>query len=466
MPQRKLAVIILAAGKGTRMRSSRPKVLHEIAGRSLLGHVGAVAAALDPQRLLVVAPPGNQSFRDIVPEAEIIIQDPPRGTGDAVRYACDALDGFDGTILTLCGDAPLINRRTLSRLLSTLDIKKQNIKKQKSTDHELAVLGLHLDPSSQYGRLIIDTHGYVADIVEASDATPAQKRLTLCSSGVFAMRSSALFGVLNCLSDDNAQGEFYLPDVVGLITRKGGKAVFVEGKADELMGINTQAELAGAERMMQSRLRQAAMRRGVTLVDPETVWFNYDTKIAAGVVIHPNVVFGPNVTIGSDARIESFCHISGAHIAARAVVGPFARLRSNTTIGTQARIGNFVEIKNTTLGTGAKVNHLSYIGDARIESSANIGAGVITCNYDGTHKYQTIIGKGAFIGSNASLIAPVHLGANAVIGAGSVITDDVSAHTLALTRPPLIEKTHWNKPVAKRHNQARHKTISSNKKSS
>ncbi len=453
MPQRKLAVIILAAGKGTRMRSSRPKVLHEIAGRSMLGHVGAVAAALRPQRLLVVAPIEDQSFSDAVPKATIVVQDPPRGTGDAVRCACNALGGFDGDILILCGDAPLIGRAILSRLLSRIRTKKRATT---MPGPELAVLGLRLDPPHKYGRLIVNDQGYVTDSVEASDATPAQKRLTLCSSGVFAVRASALFGVLHNLSNDNAQGEFYLPDVVRLITKRGGQAVFIEGKADELMGINTQAELAEAERIIQNRLRIAAMNRGVTLIDPETVWFNYDTKLAAGVTIHPNVVFGPNVRIGHAVRIESFCHISGAQIAARAVIGPFARLRPNTTIRSEAHIGNFVEMKNTTLGSGAKINHLSYVGDARVGSSTNIGAGVITCNYDGTRKHRTTIGDRAFIGSNTSLIAPVDVGAGAVIGAGSVIADDIDPNALAFTRPPLTQKAGWKSRQAQR--SSRHKT--------
>ena len=468
MPQRKLAVIILAAGKGTRMRSSRPKVLHEIAGRPILGHVGVIAAALKPQRLLIVAPAKDQSLAQAVPGAKIVVQDPPRGTGDAVRCACETLNDFKGDILILCGDAPLITQATLSRLLSMLRIKKRNAT---ISLPELAVLGFRLDPPHTYGRLIVDTQGYVSDIVETSDATPAQKRLTLCSSGVFAVRASELFGVLNGLSNQNAQGEFYLPDVVRLITKRGGKAVFIEGKADELAGINTQAELAEAERIMQNRLRTAAMRRGVTLIDPETVWFNYDTKVAAGVIIHPNVVFGPKVSIGSEVRIESFCHISGTQIAARAVIGPFARLRPNTVIRSEARIGNFVELKNTKLETRAKINHLSYVGDARVGSSANIGAGVITCNYDGIQKHQTTIGKGAFVGSNASLIAPVHLGAGAVIGAGSVITGDIDSNALALTRPPLTQKAGWKNRRSKRspHHKMkrdRQKTVSSGKKPS
>ena len=427
---RPVAVVILAAGQGTRMKSDLHKVLHPLAGRPMLLHLLAAVDALNPARIVVVAGARREQVEAAVARrAMVAVQDEQRGTAHAVLAARDALAGFDGDVLILFGDAPLVETATMRRLLDAL-----------TPDTGVAVLGFRPADPGAYGRIVADAAGQITKMVEFKDATPAERAVDLCNSGVMAVRSAELWPLLARVGNANAAGEYYLPDIVALADRPGA---VIETGASEVAGVNSRAELAAVEEAWQDNARAAMMAAGVSLVAPETVWFAYDTEVGRDVTIEPNVVFGPGVMIGDGATIHAFCHLAGATIGAGASVGPFARLRPGTDLGAHAKVGNFVEIKAASIGGGTKVSHLSYIGDATIGANANIGAGTITCNYDGFFKYRTTIGAGAFIGSNSALVAPVTIGDGAIVAAGSVITADVEAGALALARGTQTSKPGW-----------------------
>ncbi len=418
----KFAAVILAAGKGTRMKSDLPKVMHKLAGKPLVSHVLATVAGLKAEKSVLVIAPGMDSVAAVAKGCDIAIQDKQLGTGHAVGCSEKALQGYAGTVLVLYGDTPLITAVTLEKMLTAAQTA------------EVVVLGMQLENPMGYGRLVVNNTGHLDAIVECKDANAEQKKITLCNSGVIAVSGKHLFALLKKVTPNNASGEYYFTDIVSLANAEGLRSMVVEAPAAELSGINSRLQLAEAEHALQTRLRKQMLENGVTLVDPTTVYFAADTKIAQDVIIHPNVVFGEGVVIETGAEIKSFSHIEGAYIGRNATVGPFARLRPGTVLEDEAHVGNFVELKKTRLGKGAKANHLSYVGDAVVGASANIGAGTITCNYDGTNKYQTNIGEGAFIGSNSSLVAPVTIGSGAIVGAGSVITKDVEADALAMER--------------------------------
>ena len=438
------AAIVLAAGLGTRMESAVPKVLHGLAGRPMIAHLMASLAEAGVGRAVVVVGPAMDDVAEAVAPHATAVQAKQLGTGDAARAAQEALAGFSGDVLILYGDAPLIRPDTMRRVLAA----------RRAAPHpSLVVLGFRTDAPGAYGRLITGPGGVLEAIVEAGDAAPDELAVDLCNSGVMAVDGKHLFGLLRRLGNDNAKGEYYLTDIVALAGADGLASAVVEGAATELMGINTRAELAAAEAVVQDRLRQGAMAGGATLLDPASVFFSFDTRLGRDVTVGPHVVFGPGVAVGDGAEILAFSHLEGAHVGAGVRVGPFARLRPGARIAEGAHIGNFVEIKNASVEAGAKINHLAYVGDARVGAGANIGAGTITCNYDGFHKHFTDIGAGAFIGTNASLVAPLKIGDGALIGAGSVITKDVAADALAITRPDQKEieggATRFRKPKTK-----------------
>lgn len=425
-----LAAIVLAAGKGTRMKSDTPKVLHRVAHRPMLLHVLAALEAAGAQRTVVVVGPGQEAVARAVAPCPVVVQDPPRGTGDAVKPARQALDGFAGTVLVVFGDTPLVTAATLRRMAD----------EREASGAAVVVLGFEASGDHRYGRLVLQADGGLARIVEHADATDDERTIRLCNGGIMAVDGALLFGLLDELSNDNAQGEYYLTDLVAVARRRGHGVRHVMTDEAETMGVDSRAALARAEAAMQARLRAEMMESGVTLVAPETVFLAHDTCIGRDTVVHPHVVFGPGVEVGEAVEIRSFCHLEGARVAAGATIGPYARLRPGADIGADAHIGNFVEIKAATVEAGAKANHLSYIGDARVGANANIGAGTITCNYDGFLKHFTDIGKGAFIGSNSALVAPVAIGDGAIVGAGSTISRDVPGDALAVTRADLDER--------------------------
>ena len=431
MSDRELACVILAAGKGTRLKSKVPKVLHPVAGQPMIRHVADVVDALAPQRAIIVVGPDMDAVAASVAPWDVSVQREQRGTADAVRAAADHLSGFEGDVLVVFGDTPLITVETLQRMID---------RRREPDDPAVVVLGMRPDDPAQYGRLVVDQGGNLEAIIEFADASPEQKSIRLCNGGLMAFDGRRLPELLAGIEDGNAQGEFYLTDAVEVARGLGHVCAFVEGSAIEVHGINSRAELAMAEAYMQDRLRAAAMAGGATLIDPGSVFLASDTELGRDVTIGPSVVFGPGVTVEDDVEIRAFSHIEGAVVRSGAIVGPFARLRPGAEIGTGARIGNFVEIKNATLGAGAKANHLTYLGDAGIGAGANIGAGTITCNYDGYLKHRTEIGEGAFIGSNTALAAPVRVGDRANVGAGSVITRDVPDDALAVARGEQVEK--------------------------
>jgi len=426
------AAIILAAGMGTRMKSARHKVLHAIAGKPMLRHLMDSLATLNPARTVVVAGAlMEQVAAEVQGRADVAEQSPQLGTGHAVSQAQAALADFDGKILILYGDAPLVPAATMQRLLAAL-----------SDDVAVAVLGFRPADPGAYGRIIANG-GAIAKMVEFKDASPQERAATLCNSGLMAVRGADLFGLLARVTNNNAAGEYYLPDIVGLALADGRACVVIETNADDVAGANSRAELAGLEAIFQRRRRAELMAAGVSMQAPETVFLAADSEIAADVEIEPFVVFGPGVRIGRGARIRAHSHIEGAVIGEDCEIGPFARLRPGTILGKGAKIGNFVETKKAVLGDGAKANHLTYLGDVTVGAKANIGAGTITCNYDGFFKYQTVIGAGAFIGSNSALVAPVTIGDGAIVAAGSTVTRDVAADALALVRPDQSEKPGW-----------------------
>lgn len=419
------ALILLAAGQGNRMMSDRAKVLHEVAGAPLLAHAMAAGRALDPARTVVVTGHQAEAVRaaalDIDPEVAVAEQTERLGTGHAVAQARPALEGFSGDAIVLYGDTPFIRPETLEAMAAA------------RARHAVVVLGFHAADPKRYGRLVMA--GETLDrIVEYNDATEDERALTLCNSGVIAADCATLFELIGALSNDNAAGEYYLTDVVGLARARGLSAGVVICDEAETLGVNSRTDLAAAEAAFQARARARALENGVTLVAPETVFFAFDTVIGRDAVIEPNVIFGPDVTVESGARIRAFSHLEGCHVSRGAVVGPFARLRPGAELAEDVRVGNFVEIKNAQVAEGAKVNHLTYIGDATIGEQANIGAGTVTCNYDGVFKHRTEIGAHAFIGSDTMLVAPVRIGAHAMTASGSVITSDVPEDALALGR--------------------------------
>jgi bifunctional UDP-N-acetylglucosamine pyrophosphorylase/glucosamine-1-phosphate N-acetyltransferase len=425
--QRRFAVVILAAGQGTRMRSDTHKVLHPIASRPLLLHLLDRVDALGADKRVVVVGKGREQVEAAIKRRDVAVavQAEQKGTGHAVQQAASALEGYDGPVLILFGDTPFVEAETLRRMLDRLD-----------GDGGPGVVVLASSPadSAKYGRIILGDGDHIAKMVEYRDATEEERAVRLCNSGMMAVRAKDLFRWLDKVGNDNAAKEYYLPDVVNVARAEGRDAVVIEGDPYETAGVNSRAELAHLELEWQRRRREQVLDEGATLIDPESVWFAYDTRLGRDVTVEPHVVFGPGVEIADGATIHAFSHIEGAAIGAKASIGPFARIRPGTTLGERSKVGNFVELKKANVGDGAKVNHLSYVGDAEVGARANIGAGTITCNYDGFGKYRTVIGAGAFIGSNTALVAPVTVGEGAVVGAGSVITEDVEPDSLAVER--------------------------------
>jgi len=421
------AVVILAAGQGTRMRSDTHKVLHPIACKPLLLHLLDSVDRLGAEKRVVVVGKGRDQVEVALKGRDVAIahQAEQKGTAHAVSQAKDALAEYDGAVLILYGDTPFVEADTLKRMLDRL---------VGEGGPGVVVLASTPDDPLKYGRIILGEGDRIAKMVEYKDATEAERAVRLCNSGMMAVRAKDLFRWLDKVGNDNAAGEYYLPDVVNIAAAEGRDAVVIEGDPYETAGVNSRAELAHLELDWQRRRREQALQDGATLIDPESVWFAADTRLGRDVTVEPHVVFGPGVEIADGATIKAFSHIEGATIATKAVIGPFARLRPGAKIGEKAKVGNFVEVKKSSLGPGAKANHLSYIGDADVGADANIGAGTITCNYDGFGKYGTVIGEGAFIGSNTALVAPVSVGAGAIVGAGSVITKDVEADSLAVER--------------------------------
>ncbi|TZG28757.1 bifunctional UDP-N-acetylglucosamine diphosphorylase/glucosamine-1-phosphate N-acetyltransferase GlmU [Sphingomonas montanisoli] len=436
MQTRPFAALILAAGKGTRMKSDLHKVLHPIAGQPMLGHLLASVDALGAERKVVVTGAGREQVEAYVAPRGVAVatQEPQLGTAHAVQQGETALGGFDGDVLILYGDVPLVRPETMQAMLDRLNAPDAPV---------AVVLGFRPHDALAYGRILAGADGTIVKMVEYKDATPDERAVDLCNSGLMAVRGADLWPLLAKVGNDNAAGEYYLPDIVMIARQAGRASAVIEAEPWEVAGVNSRAELAGVEAEWQGRRRRAAMADGATLIAPETVWFAFDTKIGRDVVLEPNIVFGPNVSIGDGVTIHAFSHIEGAIVAKGAEIGPYARLRPGADIGENAKVGNFVEIKKARLGPGAKANHLSYIGDADVGAKANIGAGTITCNYDGFLKYKTTIGAGAFIGSNSALVAPVTIGDGAIVGAGSVVTCNVNSDALAIARGKQEARAGW-----------------------
>ncbi|MCA3562591.1 MAG: bifunctional UDP-N-acetylglucosamine diphosphorylase/glucosamine-1-phosphate N-acetyltransferase GlmU [Aestuariivirga sp.] len=431
-----IAIIVLAAGKGTRMKSDLPKVLHRAAGRSLLGHVLHAARELEPREAVVVVGPDMEAVSReaqwVFPDARKAVQVERLGTGHAVSMARDALQDFSGTVLILYGDVPLVATESLRKLAGLVGAG-------------MALLGFEAANPHGYGRLVQDASGHVVKIREELDASPAERAIRLCNSGIMAIDSALLWSLLPKLGNANAKGEYYLTDLVELAAAAGAACRLATCAEQEVAGVNDRIQLAAIESALQQTYRRRHMLNGATLVAPETVFFSADTVIGQDVVIEPNVVFGPGVEIGGGVEILAFSHIEGARVAVGARIGPYARLRPGADIGEEVHIGNFVEVKKAAIGKGAKANHLTYIGDARVGARTNVGAGTITCNYDGFEKHLTDIGENVFVGSNTAFVAPVSVGDGASIAAGSVITRNVPPDALAMTRAELELREGWAK---------------------
>lgn len=431
-----LLTIVLAAGKGTRMKSAVPKVLHPVAGLSLVGHVLGLTGELGAETRAVVVGPGMDDVRAEAtrraPGSQVFVQQNQLGTADALLAAREAIAAHAGDVIVLYGDTPLITAPTLAAMRKALD-----------AGSNVVVLGFKAADPTGYGRLLTGAGGELQAIREEKEATPAERAVDLCNSGVLAFRCPDLLSILTRIGNANAKGEYYLTDAVEIARRDGLKASVVVCPEQEVLGINSRDQLAVAEAIFQGRARRHAMAEGATLIAPDTVWFSYDTRLGRDVTIEPNVFFGPGVTVEDGVVINANCHIVGTHIRAGARIGPFARLRPGADIGTDVHVGNFVEVKNVVMEAGAKANHLAYLGDGRVGAGANIGAGTIFCNYDGFDKHRTEIGKGAFIGSNTSLVAPVKIGDGAYIGSGSVISRNVEPDALALERAPMDIRPGW-----------------------
>src|SRR4029079_10274255 len=434
--QRRFAVVILAAGQGTRMRSDTHKVLHPIASRPLLLHLLDRVDALGAHIRGVVVGRGRAQVEAAIAgrDTTVAFQAEQKGTGHAVQQAQAALEGYDGPVLILYGDTPFVAAETLRRMLDRLD--------GDGGPGGVVLASCPPDPA-KYGRIILGEGDRIAKMVEFRDATEEERAVPLCNSGMMAVRAKDLFRWLGEVGNENAAKEYYLPDIVNIAAAEGREAVVIEGDPYETAGVNSRAELAHLELEWEQSRREQALADRATLIAPESVWFAYDTKLGRDVTVEPHVVFGPGVEVADGAAIKAFSHIEGAIIGAKASIGPFARIRPGTKLGERSKVGNFVELKKAEVGDGAKVNHLSYVGDAEVGAAANIGAGTITCNYDGFGKYKTEIGAGAFIGSNTALVAPVSVGDGALIGAGSVITKDVAADELAVTRAEQKGLTGW-----------------------
>ena len=432
MTDRSCLAVILAAGLGTRMKSALPKVMHAIGGRPMLAHVMDTATRAGCDRISVVIGPDTKRVEDLVsatlPGSECFVQHERNGTAHAVLAARAALERVEDDVIVLYGDTPLITAEAIG-----------SVRKALAEGADVAVLGFEAPDPTGYGRLLVDDGSLVA-IREENDASDSERRVTFCNSGIIAFRGALLPDLLDAIGSDNAKGEFYLTDAVEIANARGLSVVDRSGPAEDVLGVNNRVQLSECEAIFQSRMRRSAMLAGVTLVAPETVFFSHDTRIESDVVVEPNVVFGPCVTVSSGAVIHAFSHLEGAFVDSGAVIGPYARLRPGAEIGEGAKVGNFVEVKKASVEPGAKVNHLSYIGDARVGAKANIGAGTITCNYDGYNKAFTDIGAGAFIGSNTALVAPVTVGAGALVAAGSVVVTDVPPDALALARGQQVNK--------------------------
>lgn len=428
---RNISIIILSAGKGTRMKSNLPKVMHKVAGREMLNMVIDEAKKLNPQNITLVVSSEMETFYDQIKnehknqQIDFVIQNERKGTGHAVSCATTTFNDnkkLHKKVLILYGDTPLISHQTLEKMLQKID------------DFSLCILGFDDEEENAYGRLVINDFGHLEKIVEFKDANEIEKKIALCNSGVIAVDGDALPHLLTQIKDNNSAQEFYLTDIVAIANNQGLKCTFIKTNIDEVLGVNSRIELANIEKIKQQQIRQKMMENGVTLISPESVYFNFDTKIAQDVIIYPNVFFGSEVVVESGVEIKSFCHIEGTKIQKNAKIGPFARLRPQSEIAENVHIGNFVEIKKSQIAKNSKINHLSYIGDSEIGENTNIGAGTITCNYDGFNKFKTKIGDNVFIGSNSAIVAPVEIKNGAIIGAGSVITKNVESDDLAVSR--------------------------------
>ena len=426
------AAIILAAGKSTRMKSAQSKVLHPVGGRSMIKWVTALAREAGIEHIVCVVGEANADVKAAAETLglEIAIQEPQQGTGHAVQCAKNALKDFEGQVVVLYADTPLIKAETLENVFRAFET------------HDLAVLGFEPEDPAAYGRLVTQGEELHA-IVEAKEASPEQLAIGLCNSGVLAGHSTDLFNACDRVTNDNVKGEYYLTDIVEILRGDGKSATVIKASETEVLGVNDRVDLARAEAAFQDRMRSSVMKNGVTLKHPESVYFSYDTEIEADVTIDANVIFGPGVRIKSGSVINAFCHIEGTDIGQNAQIGPFARLRPGTDLAESTKVGNFVETKKAVVGKGSKINHLSYIGDADLGENVNVGAGTITCNYDGFNKHKTTIQDGAFIGSNSALVAPVTIGAGAFLGSGGVVTDDVPDDALALARSKQVNKLGW-----------------------
>ena len=436
---RALAIVILAAGKGTRMKSKKPKVLHELAGFPMLGHVIRAMESAAPQKLILVLSPGREDVveaaRGWVADPAMIahaVQDPPQGTGHAVMVARDHFETFDGDVLVTFGDTPLVTAETVAAMIAARD-----------GGADIVVSGFRATGDHMYGRLVTDADGALQAIVEHKDADAQTRLIDLCNGGLMLIAGDKIGGLLDQLTTDNAQGEYYLTDIVAHARAEGLICAVAECPYEDVLGINARTELAAAEAILQDRLRAAAMAGGATLIDPQSVFLSTDTVLGRDVLVEPNVVFGPGVTVGDDVTIRAFSHLEGATLEAGVTVGPYARLRPGAVLEEGARIGNFVEVKKSRLGKGAKANHLAYLGDADIGAGANIGAGTITCNYDGFDKHKTVVGENSFVGSNSTLVAPVEIEKDAFVAAGSTITKTIKSGALGLGRARQSEIAGW-----------------------
>ncbi|BCP53610.1 bifunctional protein GlmU [Kaistia sp. 32K] len=435
MPDRSSLAIVLAAGEGTRMRSAQPKVMHAVAGLPMIGHVLKTAAGAGIERFAVVVGKGADAVRSFAiktaPSALVVEQVERLGTAHAVLAARAALEQPADDVLVLYGDTPLVTADTLARMRAEL-----------AKGAGVVVLGFRPEDPAGYGRLI-ERDGQLVAIRELREASEAERAIGFCNAGLMGFRGDALLGLLDAIGNDNAKGEYYLTDAVEIANQRGLAVVAIEADADEVAGVNTRAELAAIERIWQERAREQALLSGVTMIAPETVFLSHDTVLGRDVTIEPNVFFGPGVTVEGGALIHAFSHLTGATLEQGAEIGPFARLRPGAQLGPKSKVGNFVEVKNAEIGAGAKISHLTYIGDAKVGAEANVGAGTVTGNYDGYDKALTVIGEGAFIGSNSVLVAPVTIGDGGYVASGSVITEDVAPDALAIARGRQVEKPGW-----------------------
>ena len=436
MSKTPIAVVILAAGMGTRMKSDLPKVLHKIAGLSMVGHVLNAAQSLRPEKIIVVSGPNMPALaKEVEDRAEIAIQKTAQGTGDAVKSALPKLKGFEGDVIILNGDGPLITPVTLRKLISA---------KSKDLLGGLSVLGMKMKYPKGYGRFIVNKDKTLARIVEEKDCSAEERKVQICNAGAWCVDGKRLPKWIKKIGNTNAQGEYYLTDLPEVAARDNASThIYVTPDPEEVLGCNTRAQLAELEAVMQTRLRAAHMAAGVTLQEPSSVYFAWDTKIGRDTLIEPNVYFGPGVKIAAGVHIKAFSHIEGAHVKSGSTVGPFARLRPGARLEEEVRIGNFVEVKNSKVGKGSKINHLGYVGDCEMGDDVNFSAGAITVNYDGFQKHKTKIGKGVMVGSNANLVAPVTIDDGAFVAAGSTITDNLPADALGLERTETEVRKGW-----------------------